>query len=98
MTDQRRTVTHVEPLEAHWIRVRFADGGIHEVDLAPLLALGGAFAATREDRVTFESVRVDPEFARVGWPGGIDLDPDVLRGDVPPASGVELPRRIVQPT
>jgi len=45
----------------------------------------------------FEAVSVDREFGTIVWPGHIDLDPDVLRGDQPPASGRVLPRRVVQP-
>ncbi len=97
MTNPRTTIEHAEPLTAHWIRLSFADGAVHEVDLAELLAAGGVFAAIRDDRATFEAVRVDPEFGTIEWPGEVDLDPDVLRGDQRPASGVELPRRVVQP-
>jgi len=43
------------------------------------------------------TVRVEPEFGTIAWPGDVDLDPDVLRGDYEPASGISLPRRIVQP-
>jgi len=35
---------------------------------------------------------------RLVWSKDIDLDPDVLRGDQPPATGPSLPRRIIQPT
>jgi hypothetical protein len=40
---------------------------------------------------------VNAEFGTIEWPGDIDLDPDVLRGDQPPASGPALPRRVIQP-
>lgn len=96
MRNPRITVTNVEPLDGHWVRVAFADGAIHEVDLSAVLALGGVFAAIRDDRATFEAVDVDPECGTVAWPGEVDLDPDVLRGDEEPASGVPLPRRVVQ--
>ena len=97
MTNSRTTIAQVEPLKGRWIRLSFADGAVHEVDLAQLLAAGGVFATIRDDRAVFESVRVDPEFGPIEWPGGVDLDPDVLRGDQRPASGVDLPRRVVQP-
>jgi len=32
----------------------------------------------------------------VVWPGGVDLDPDVLRGDREPASRKPIPRRVIQ--
>ena len=70
---------------------------MHEGDLAGLLRAGGIVAAIRDDREVFAAVSVDDECGTIGWPGEVDLDPDVLRGDHPPASGVESPRRIVQP-
>lgn len=97
MTYAHTTITGVEPLAGHWLRLSFADGAVHEVDLASLLAQGGVFARIRDERAVFEAVCVEPEFGTVTWPGDVDLDPDVLRGDQEPASGVALPRRIIQP-
>jgi hypothetical protein len=54
-------------------------------------------APIRDERAVFEAVAVDREFGTIVWPGDIDLDPDVLRGDQQPASTRTLPRRIVQP-
>jgi hypothetical protein len=93
----RTTITSVEPLEGRRVRLAFADGAVHEVDLTAVLARGGVFAPIRDDRATFEAVRVDLESGTIAWPGDVDLDPDVLRGDEEPASGAALPRRIVQP-
>ena len=97
MTASRTTVTEVEPLEERWLRLTFADGAVHEIDLGGLLQAGGVFAPIRDDRQVFEAVAVDPEFGTIAWPGDIDLDPDVLRGDQQPASGPALPRRVIQP-
>ena len=97
MTSPRTTVTQVEPLAGHWVRLSFGDGAVHEVDLSAILAAGGAFTAIRDDRSRFEAVAVNPEFGTIEWPGEVDLDPDVLRGDEKPASGTEIPRRVVQP-
>ncbi len=97
MTRQRTTITHVEPLAGHWVRIAFADGAVHEVDLSAVLAVGGVFSRIRDDRATFEAVRVDEEAGTIAWPGDVDLDPDVLRGDHEPASGAPMPRRVVQP-
>ena len=97
MNPSRSRIVKAEPLVERWLRLTFADGAVHEVDLAAVLQTGGVFAAMRDDRAVFESVVVDPEFGTVGWPGGVDLDPDVLRGDQSPASGAALPRRVVQP-
>lgn len=95
---RRTSVVAAEPLDERVVRITFADGEIHEVDLAPILAAGGVFAQMRDERHVFEQVRIDPEFGTLEWPGGIDLDPDVVRGDREPASGRALPRRVVQPS
>jgi hypothetical protein len=97
MNASRTTITHAEPLDRRWIRLTFGDGAVHEVDLEGLLQAGGAFAALRDGEELFRAVAVNPDFGTIEWPGGIDLDPDVLRGDHPPASGRALPRRIIQP-
>jgi len=96
MTAARTTITNVEPLAERWVRLTFADGAVHEVDLSGLLQTGGVLAPIRDDRSVFEAVAVDPQFGTIVWPGDIDLDPDVLRGDQPPASGPAPPRRIIQ--
>ena len=97
MTASRTTITDVQPLTERWVRLIFADGAVHEIDLSGVFQTGGVFAAIRDDRDTFEAVAVDSEFGTITWPGDIDLDPDVLRGDQPPASGAAIPRRVVQP-
>lgn len=97
MSASRTTITDVKPLREHWVRLTFGDGAVHEVDLGGLLQAGGVFAAIRDDREVFASVAVDPEFGTLVWPGNVDLDPDVLRGDHPPTSGLALPRRVIQP-
>jgi hypothetical protein len=97
MSSSRTTVTYVEPLAGHRLRLAFGDGAVHEVDLGGLLQAGGVFASIRDDRDVFEAVSVDREYGTIVWPGSIDVDPDVLRGDQPPASGRVLPRRVVQP-
>jgi hypothetical protein len=70
---------------------------VHELDLADLLQAGGVFGSIRDDREIFDAVAVDQEFGTIAWPDDIDLDPDVLRGDQAPASGLALPRRVFQP-
>ena len=98
MTSHRTTVTRAEALDGRRLRVTFEDGAVHEVDLTGAFATGGVFAGIRDDRATFGSVTVNTEFGTVEWPGGIGLDPDVLRGDQGAASGAELPRRVIQAT
>ncbi len=97
MTSARTTVTDVEPLAGRWLRVTFADGAVHDVDLAELLQRGGVFADIRDDDEQFRAVSVDREFGTVVWPGDIDLDPDVLRGDQEPATSQTITRRVIQP-
>ncbi len=97
MTATRTTITNVEPLAERWVRLTFADGAVHEVDLSGLLQAGGLLAPIRDERAVFEAVAVDPEFGTIAWPGNVDLDPDVLRGDQPPASAPPPPRRVIQP-
>jgi hypothetical protein len=97
MNPSRTTITEVEPLADRWVRLTFSDGAVHEIDLADLLQVGGVFASIRDDREIFDAVVVDQEFGTIAWPGDIDLDPDVLRGDQAPPSGLALPRRVIQP-
>ena len=97
MNTSRSRIVDVEPLAGRWLRLTFGDGAVHEVDLAVVLQTGGVFTAIRDDRAVFEAVAVDPQFGTIVWPGGVDLDPDVLRGDQSPTSGSPLPRRVVQP-
>jgi hypothetical protein len=96
MTASRTTITHVEPLAERWLRLTFGDGAVHEVDLADLLAAGGVFAPIRDRLDVFEAVAVDHDSGTITWPGDVDLDPDVLRGDQRPVSGQALPRQVIQ--
>lgn len=97
MPGSRIFITNVEPMDGRWLRLTFGDGAVHEVDLAELLQLGGVSTAIRDQDAEFRAVDVDGDFGTIVWPGDIDLDPDVLRGDQPPASGRALPRRVIQP-
>jgi Protein of unknown function (DUF2442) len=81
MNPSRTTVTEVEPLAEHWLRLTSGDGAVHEVDLTAVLQAGSVFAQIRDDRDVFESVTVDREPGTGMWAGDVDLDPDVLRGD-----------------
>ncbi len=89
-------INHVEPLEDHWLRIEFSDGAVKDVDLSELLARGGVFAEIRDDHNMFARVEVNPESRTIEWPGGIDLDPEVLYGRREPASGTRITRRIVR--
>ncbi len=96
MTAPRTTITGVEPLHDRWLRLTFADGAVHEIDLATVFEAGGVFSALLDDDRLFRAVEVDSTFGTIAWPGDIDLDPDVLRGDQLPANGRVIRRKIVQ--
>jgi hypothetical protein len=95
VTDLPR-ITDATPLHDRWIRLRFSDGVMQAVDLAPLFANGQLFAAIRDDDQVFAQVRVNEESGTVEWPGDIDLDPDVLYGTFEPEVGGPLERRVIQ--
>ena len=71
-------IVSVTALEPYVVRVLFSDGEIRDVDIEPLLD-GPVFTPLR-DRHVFEQVRVDEQTHAVAWPGGVDLDPDVIYG------------------
>jgi Protein of unknown function (DUF2442) len=95
MTDLLK-INDVEPLKDHWLRIEFSDGAVKDVDLGELLARGGVFAAVRDDRQAFEQVRVNPDSHTIEWPGGLDLDPEVLYGRHEPVTGARIARRTVK--
>ena len=72
-----RDVVEVRPLGGYRLLVRFDDGVVGELDLGQRLTFDGVFAPLR-DPAAFAEVRVHPELGTVVWPGGADLDPDVL--------------------
>jgi hypothetical protein len=74
--------------------LRFADGLEGEVELDRLVRWEGAFEPLRDPR-RFAEVRIDPDLGTIVWPGGADIDPDVLyaavaRKPVIPASPTPL--------
>ena len=71
-------VTGVEYLGDRLLRIVFSDGLVRELDFDD--ALPGVLA-TVDDDAAFGRASVDPVAGTVCWPGGIDLDPDVLHGD-----------------
>lgn len=82
-----KDVIEVTPLDGYRLRLVFEDGATGEVDVAELIEFRGVFAALRE-KAAFDQVRVDPELGTVVWPGGGDLNPDVLYAR---ATGEPLP-------
>ena len=88
-------IVDVRPLHGHWVRLWFTNGVVKDVDLSEALAGGGVFEEIHRDRDIFEQVRVNPESRTIEWPGGVDLDPDVLYGTFEPADGIRITRRVV---
>lgn len=74
----------------------FSDGVVKDVDLGEALAGGGAFDAIYTDRRVIEQARVNPESRTIEWPGGVDLDPEVLYGTFEPEGGIRIVRRVVE--
>ena len=64
------------PMDVYVVRVLFADGEIRDVDMEPMLD-GPVFGPLR-DPEQFRAVTIDPELRTIAWPGGADLDPDVI--------------------
>lgn len=75
-------VASVRCLDGFSVELGFTDGTSRTLDLEPLLQ-GPVFEPLRRDTALFRAVRVDPACGTVVWPNGADLDPDVLRWDLP---------------
>ncbi len=71
-----RHVTAVEPRPNYCIWLRFDNGVEGEVDLARLVRPNTVFEPLLEQEF-FAQVYLD-DWPSVAWPGGIDLDADVL--------------------
>src|SRR5687768_39868 len=70
-------VRGVEATHDLCVRLAFTDGTTREIDLAPFLR-GPVFDCIRADPAMFRTVAVDPLSGTIVWPGGADIDPDVL--------------------
>ena len=75
-------VASVRCLAGFLVELGFTDGTSRQVDLGPLI-VGPIFDPIRGDPGLFRAVRVDPAIGTLVWPSGADLDPDVLRWDLP---------------
>lgn len=73
-------VTGVRIIEDRTVELTFRDGSTRVVDLAPYL-WGPVFDPIAKDDDFFAQVFVDTELGTIGWPNGVELDPDVLHGD-----------------
>jgi len=72
-----KDIVEARALDGYRLYLRFENGVQGEVDLGAIVRFDGVFAPLK-DRANFEQVRVNPELGTVCWPGGADLDPDVL--------------------
>ena len=77
MTPVLMEVVEARAVGGHRLFLRFADGIAGEVDFDRLVRWEGVFEPLR-DPTRFSQVRVDAELGTVVWPGGADMDPDVL--------------------
>ena len=89
-------IISVVPLAPYVIRVTFADGEVRDVDIEPLLDKG-VFAPLR-DTDRFAEAHLDPENGVPAWPGGVDLDKEVIYGLYPsastPCARISTPQRV----
>lgn len=69
--------TAVRPVGGHVIEAELTDGSTRRIDLDPWIG-GAVFAGVRASQTAFDQVFVDPISRTIAWPGGLDLDPDVL--------------------
>lgn len=71
------SVTSVEVLHDHVVRLGFSDGCSGEIDLGPEL-WGPIFEPLATDYDLFCQVTVDKEIGTIVWPNGADMAPEVL--------------------
>jgi hypothetical protein len=76
-----KDIVAVRPLEGHRLWLRFEDGVEGTVDVAELVRFEGVFAPLA-DRQRFVEVAILGDSGTIGWPGGADLDPDVLYAQI----------------
>jgi hypothetical protein len=80
------TITSVEVLHDHVVRLEFSDGCTGDLDLGPEL-WGPVFEPVAASSEFFRQVRVD--LGTIVWPNGADLAPEVLHAKVVPACCVQ---------
>jgi len=72
-----RDIVEVRPRGEYRLYLRFEDGVTGEVDLSTVVSFDGIFASL-EDEQELARVNVNRDLGTICWPGGADLDPDVL--------------------
>jgi len=78
-------IVAVEYLGEYRLLLTFSDGLVRELDFDGALE-GAVFEALKNVSV-FSLVAVDEVAGTIGWPNGVDFDPDVLHGDFEPVNG-----------
>ena len=78
-------IVAVKHLGEYRLLLTFSDGLVRELDFDGVLE--GAVFDTLKDFSVFSLAAVDEVAGTIGWPNGVDLDPDVLHGDFEPVNG-----------
>jgi hypothetical protein len=73
-------LVEVTPIEGYRLKVRFNDGveGVYSVEPQ---RRGGVFRKV-QDLSVFNAVRINPDFGCIEWPGGVDLCPTSMHGEI----------------
>jgi len=76
-----KQIVLVELLGGYRLRLRFDDGVEGELDISEQIPFDGVFEPMR-DLTFFRRVRLNRVWGTIEWPGGIDLDPEVLHEEI----------------
>ena len=90
-------ISEAEVCGRHSLRLKFNDGAIKQVNLAPLLE--GTIFEPLLDPSYFATVTLDPVCETVVWPNGADFAPEALyesNAETATANGCSTPSRSVQ--
>lgn len=72
-----KDISSVQPLENYQLYLKFEDNQEGVVDISQLIEFTGIFAPL-QDLTYFNQVKLNPEWGKIYWENGADLDPDVL--------------------
>lgn len=67
-------------VRAHIVWLRFRDGTVGEIDLAP--ALRGPIMEPLKDVAFFRQFSLHPDFRTLVWPNGADFAPEFLHENI----------------
>ena len=70
------TVTHVEVVAPHTLKLAFDDGVTQIIDFSSILK--GELLGALQEISLFNQVSLDPEVGTIVWPNGADFDPATL--------------------